>query len=80
MLLTSSNDGYVRGWKLSNDAYKLAQSPDNEDEYIEHQFKNEIYCMEWDSLNEILYCGEKNGQINIWDFKIVFILIQEKET
>ena len=36
--------------------------------------------MEWDSLNEILYCGEKNGQINIWDFKIVFILIQEKET
>ena len=28
MLLTSSNDGYVRGWKLSNDAYKLAQHPE----------------------------------------------------
>jgi hypothetical protein len=36
VLLTSSNDGYVRGWKLTNDAYKLAQHPDNEDEFIEH--------------------------------------------
>jgi hypothetical protein len=29
--------------------------------------------MEWDSLNELLYCGEKNGQINIWNFKTVIL-------
>lgn len=38
---------------------------------MEQDFKNEIYCMEWDSLNELLYCGEKNGQINVWDPKLV---------
>jgi Ca2+-binding EF-hand superfamily protein len=43
----------------------------DEKEFIEHIFKNEIYCMEWDNLNELLYCGEKNGQINIWDLKKV---------
>ncbi|KAL4503262.1 hypothetical protein ABPG72_000868 [Tetrahymena utriculariae] len=69
VLLTSSNDKYVRGWKHSSNGWVLASQPDNEEELIEHEFKNEIYCLAWDSLNEILYCGQKNGNIVIWYFK-----------
>ncbi|EGR33574.1 hypothetical protein IMG5_048910 [Ichthyophthirius multifiliis] len=69
ILLTSSNDKYVRGWKNTSNGWILACQPDNEEELIEHEFKNEIYCLAWDSLNEILYCGQKNGNIVIWYFK-----------
>jgi WD40 repeat protein len=69
VLLTSSNDGYVRGWKYTSNGWILASQPDNEEEMIEHHFSKEIYCLAWDNLNEILYCGEKKGKINIWNFK-----------
>jgi WD40 repeat protein len=47
----------------------LASQPDNDEEFIEHQFNNEIYCLAWDGIGEILYCGQKDGQINIWNLK-----------
>ena len=38
ILLTSSNDGYVRGWKLSNESFKIASTnnPLNDLELVEH--------------------------------------------
>ena len=72
MLLTASNDGFVRGWKYTSNGFILATQPDNEDEMLEHHFKNDIYCMEWDGVNELLYCGQKKGQISIWNLKTVF--------
>jgi WD40 repeat protein len=59
----------VRGWRHTNNGWVLASQPDNDEEVIEHQFNNPIYCLAWDSLNEILYCGQKDGSINIWNFK-----------
>ena len=65
MILTSTGDGYVRGWTYTNNGYILASYADSQDEVIEHHFKgNPIYTMEWDGINEILYCGTKEGYLN----------------
>jgi len=69
ILLTSSNDGYVRGWRYTSNGFVLAMQPNNANESLEHHFKNDIYCLEWDGVNELLYCGQKDGQINIWNLK-----------
>lgn len=36
---------------------------------IEHKFQNDIYSMAWDGISEILYCGQKEGGIDIWNLK-----------
>ena len=69
ILLTSSNDGFVRGWRYTNNGFVLANQPENEEEPFEHHFSKEVYCMAWDGVNEILYCGEKEGQIIQWNLK-----------
>ena len=30
--------------------FKLATQPDNDDEFVEHIFKNEVHKMEWDRV------------------------------
>ena len=47
ILLTSSNDGYVRGWRYTSNGFVLAMQPNNANESLEHHFKNDIYCLEW---------------------------------
>lgn len=69
VLLVSTSDGYVRGWKHSQNGYVLATQPDNEEELFEHHFRTEIYCLAWDHINEVLYCGQKNGSIILWNLK-----------
>jgi WD40 repeat protein len=69
MLVTSTSDGVVRGWKYQPTGFQLAEQPDNQEEFVEHQFGMEVYCMAWDELNEVLYCGLKNGGISMWNFK-----------
>ncbi len=51
----------MRGWRYTSSGYVLANQPDNDEEFIEHQFNNEIYCLAWDGIGEILYCGQKDG-------------------
>ena len=31
MMLTSTSDGYVRGWKVNHKSFYLANQPDNEE-------------------------------------------------
>lgn len=69
MLITSTSDGVVRGWKYQPTGFVIAEQPDNQEEFVEHQFQQEIYCMAWDKMNEVLYCGMKNGGICMWNFK-----------
>lgn len=38
ILLVSTSDGYVRGWKYSQNGFYLANQPDNEEEPFEHYF------------------------------------------
>jgi hypothetical protein len=57
VLLTSTNDKHIRGWKNTTNGWVIANQPDNDEEFIKHPFNDNIYCMAWDSLNEILYCG-----------------------
>lgn len=30
-------------------------------------FKHEVNCMSWDESREILYCGELDGSIELWN-------------
>ena len=69
MLLTSTHDGYVRGWRYQTSGFVLAYQPDNDEESIEHHFQMDIYSMAWDGIGEILYCGTKDGAINLWNLK-----------
>ncbi|KRX07968.1 WD40-repeat-containing domain [Pseudocohnilembus persalinus] len=69
VLLTATTDCFVRGWKQSSNGWVLAAQPENNEEVIEHHFNNEIYTLTWDSQNERLYCGQKDGVICIWNFK-----------
>jgi WD40 repeat protein len=69
ILLVSTSDGYVRGWKYTQSGFLLATQPDNEEEIFEHYFSSEIYCLSWDSVNEVIYCGQKSGGICIWNLK-----------
>jgi WD40 repeat protein len=68
-LVVSTSDGFVRGWKYHQGAFVRANQPDNEEEPFEHSFNSEIYCLAWDGINEILYCGQKNGNIYMWNLK-----------
>ena len=68
-LLVSTSDGFVRGWKYSQNGFVLATQPDNEEELFEHYFNSEIYSLSWDNVNEVLYCGQKNGNIYMWNLK-----------
>ena len=67
--MTSSNDDFVRGWRYTSNGFVIAMQPNNASEILEHHFKNDRYCLEWDGVNELLYCGQKDGQINIWNLK-----------
>ena len=42
---------------LSSTGFTLQPQPDNEEEHIEHNFLQEIHCIAWDGVSEILYCG-----------------------
>jgi hypothetical protein len=69
LLLVATSDGYVRGWKYTQNGIVMANQPDNEEEPFEHHFATEIYSLAWDSINEVLYCGQKNGGIYMWNLK-----------
>lgn len=69
VLLVATSDGYVRGWKYSQNGFVISTQPDNEEELFEHHFSSEIYCLAWDNINEVLYCGQKNGNIYMWNLK-----------
>ena len=47
----------------------MATQPDNEEEFFEHHFSEEVYCLSWDSLNEIMYCGQNSGAVSMWNLK-----------
>jgi hypothetical protein len=66
--MVSSNDGYVRGYRyVSNGFVKSHFKLSNE--IIERKFNSEISCMNWDSVNKILYCGQDNGNILLWHLR-----------
>lgn len=69
ILLVSTSDGYVRGWKYTQNGIILATQIDNEEQIFEHHFSAEIYCLAWDNINEVLYCGQKSGGIYMWNLK-----------
>lgn len=69
ILLTSSTDGYVRGWDINGNIPVLARQFENEEEKIVHQFPVEIHAMSWDDINDVLYCSSKSNKIYVWILK-----------
>ncbi len=67
-LMTSSNDGAIRTWRNSGTGFILANAEEEALYYPQAQ-----RVMAWDEVNQVLFTGQRDGVINIWDKKSVRI-------
>ena len=67
LLITSSNDGVIRMFRYSSSGWISADSSNQGDHEI--VYENAQINVVWDYVNEILYSGQRDGVINIWDQK-----------
>lgn len=67
LLVTSSNDGVIRMFKYANNRFKPADDSNQRDHEIIQG--NAQMTMVWDSVDEILYSGQRDGIIRVWDQK-----------
>lgn len=67
LLVTSSNDGVIRMFRYSTSGFVLNTDSSQRDHEI--VYENAQICIVWDYVNEILYSGQRDGIINIWDQK-----------
>jgi hypothetical protein len=71
LLMTSSNDGIIRMFKFNNKGFMRADDSNQRDSELNLQTAQIIIV--WDSLNEILYSGQRDGLIRIWEQKSVSV-------
>ena len=69
LLVTSSNDGKVRMYKYSNKGFVPADDSNQRDNELNLTYAQMVIV--WDYVNEILYSGQRNGVIRIWEQKSV---------
>lgn len=67
LLVTSSNDGKVRMYKYGNKGFIPADDSNQRDNELNLTFAQMVIV--WDYVNEILYSGQRNGVIRIWEQK-----------
>ena len=67
LLITSSNDGVIRMFRYSSNGFVPADDSNQRDHEI--VYENAQICITWDNIDEILYSGQRNGVIKIWDQK-----------
>lgn len=66
LLMVSSNDGYIRGYRFVSNGFVPATFPKSE-EFIEKEIqKTNVNCMSWDTVKKLLYCGLNNGNVLVW--------------
>ena len=66
LLLTSSNDGIIRMFKYANNKFKPADDSNQRDHEINHGGGAQMVIV-WDTIDEILYSGQRDGIIRVWD-------------
>ena len=66
LLLTSSNDGIIRMFKYANNKFKPADDSNQRDHEINHGGGAQMVIV-WDTIDEILYSGQRDGVIRVWD-------------
>ena len=69
LLVTSSNDGKIRMYKYSNKGFVPADDSNQRDNELNLSYAQMVIV--WDYVNEILYSGQRNGVIRIWEQKSV---------
>lgn len=67
LLVTSSNDGVIRMFRYSSNGFVPADDSNQRDHEIVQEAAQ--MCIVWDNIDEILYSGQRNGVIKIWDQK-----------
>lgn len=67
LLMTSSNDGFVRMFKYGNKGFVPADDSNQRDNEL--NLKHAQVLIVWDYVNEILYSGQRDGVIRIWEQK-----------
>lgn len=67
LLVTSSNDGIIRMFRYTSNGFQPADDSGQGDNQIVYE-KAQLKIV-WDSVDEILYSGQRDGIIKIWDQK-----------
>ena len=67
LLMVSSNDGGIRMFRWSSNGFVPADDQSQKDFKIRYDMAQ--VHITWDSVDEILYSGERDGTIRIWDQK-----------
>ncbi|KAL4467910.1 hypothetical protein ABPG74_013245 [Tetrahymena malaccensis] len=78
-LMVSTTDKFVRAYKILNGGFvPLTEIRNNT--FIKEQmlFKHEVNCMSWDESREILFCGELDGSIELWNLNKLYLDKEEQ--
>lgn len=67
LLVTSSNDGIIRMFRYTSNGFQPADDSGQGDNQIVYD-KAQVKIV-WDNVDEILYSGQRDGVIKIWDQK-----------
>ena len=67
VLVTSSNNGEIRFWKHTQNCRFVPETTIMESQIL--KWKQAQICLAWDRINLNLYCGQRNGTINMWEQK-----------
>lgn len=67
LLVTSSNDGIIRMFRYTSNGFQPADDSGQGDNQIVYD-KAQVKIV-WDHVDEILYSGQRDGIIKIWDQK-----------
>ncbi|KAL4502119.1 hypothetical protein ABPG72_000354 [Tetrahymena utriculariae] len=73
-LMVSTTDKFVRAYKILNGGFvPLTEIRNNT--FVKEQmlFKHEVNCMSWDDSREILFCGELDGSIELWNLNKLYL-------
>ncbi|EAR86929.1 WD domain, G-beta repeat protein (macronuclear) [Tetrahymena thermophila SB210] len=78
-LMVSTTDKFVRAYKILNGGFvPLTEIRNNT--FVKEQmlFKHEVNCMSWDDSREILFCGELDGSIELWNLNKLYLDKEEQ--
>ncbi|KRX04533.1 WD40-repeat-containing domain [Pseudocohnilembus persalinus] len=72
ILIVSSNDRYLRGYRYISNGFIQAYFPKSNELFEKVIQKTEVSCLKWDEHKKILCCGLDNGNILLWDLASEF--------
>ena len=70
VVVTSSSDRSIRGWRHTNSGFVLSTDFTDEQFLFEKEFPEDITSVQWDAINEILFCGGSKGVLYFYNIRL----------